>query len=131
MRMAIEKFQKVMNLAMEGYGCDRHFLGLYLTSLEEGVELPEIFTDPSFGKTGGNGSYILSTSCSGYWNVCGGVPPMREDGYGVFYGIENNQVTFCVVSFKQCPETDSQVYFNFICDSLMDMQKILAQVSNL
>ena len=56
----------MMNLAMKGYGCDRHLLGFYLVSFEEGVEIPELFLDPAFFKSGGNGNYVLSTSCTGY-----------------------------------------------------------------
>lgn len=48
---------------MKGSGCDRHLLGLYLIAMENGLELPEIFTDPSFTRSGGGGNYILSTSC--------------------------------------------------------------------
>ncbi|RWS08099.1 peroxisomal carnitine O-octanoyltransferase-like protein [Dinothrombium tinctorium] len=122
---AVNKFQHVMKKAMQNEGCDRHFLGLYVISLEEGIELPDIFTDPSFIKSGGGGNYILSTSCAGYWNICGGVPPMREDGYGCFYGIEDNKITFCCVSFKNCAETESQVFYNNVRMSLLDMRNIL------
>lgn len=114
-----------MKDAMNNEGCDRHFLGLYLTSLEEGIELPQIFSDPAFMKSGGAGNYILSTSCAGYWSICGGLPPMRPDGYGTFYGIENNRITFVVTAYKHCTETNPEAFFNNIRISLRDMQNIL------
>ena len=124
LNQAVNKFNKLMGEAMKGYGCDRHLMGLYLICMEEGHELPDLFTDPSFIKSGGGGNYILSTSCSGYWHICGGVPPMRDDGYGAFYGIEDTQITFCVTAYKKCEETDPEVFFNNICTALLDMQKI-------
>lgn len=63
LQRAVEKFQDTMKEAMKGYGCDRHLLGLYLTAVEQALELPELFIDPSFVKSGGGGNYILSTSC--------------------------------------------------------------------
>ncbi|RWS24070.1 peroxisomal carnitine O-octanoyltransferase-like protein [Leptotrombidium deliense] len=125
LQKSVNKFQRVMKEAMKNEGCDRHFLGLYVICLEEGIELPEIFTDPSFVKSGGGGNYILSTSCSGYWSICGGVPPMREDGYGCFYGIEDDKITFCCTSFKNCNETNSAAFYSNIKKSLLDMLNIL------
>ena len=111
--------------SMNNEGCDRHMLGLYLVSLEEGHEMPEIFIDPAFMKSGGGGNYVLSTSCSGYWSICGGVPPMREDGYGTFYAIENHRITFVITKFKRCAETNAEAFYKNIKNSLKDMQKIL------
>lgn len=60
-----------MSEAMAGQGVDRHFLGLYLASIELGEELPDFFTDPTFSVSGSGGNYLLSTSCAGYWNITG------------------------------------------------------------
>ena len=114
-----------MDNACKGYGCDRHFLGLYAMSLEHDIDLPELFTDPSFIETGGNGTYMLSTSCAGYWKLCGGVPPMREDGYSCFYGIENHQYSFNIFTFNTCAETSAQHFFKSLCQSLNEMRKLL------
>lgn len=120
-----------MNDAMNNEGCDRHFLGLYMIAQEEGLELPSIFGDPAFIKAGGGGNYVLSTSCAGYWSVAGGVPPMVEDGYGCFYGIEDNRITFAITSYKRCPETECTAFFNNLKLSLNNMQTILASGSKL
>ena len=120
-----QKFQQIMSNACKGLGCDRHFLGLYIMSLENGIELPDIFMDSSFVETGGNGTYVMSTSCAGYWKSCGGVPPMREDGYACFYGIENHQYSFNILTFKTCPETNAHLFYKNLCQSLNEMQKIL------
>lgn len=131
LKRAIDKFQEMMDDAMKNEGCDRHFLGLYLIAQEQGLELPAIFGDPAFSRAGGGGNYVLSTSCSGYWSIAGGVPPMVEHGYGCFYGIEDNQITFTITSYNHCPDTDCNAYFNNIKLSLKNMQHILATGSKL
>lgn len=120
-----QKFQQVMTNACNGYGCDRHLLGLYLTALENGIEVPELFADPSFIRSGGNGNFVLSTSCVGYWNICGSVPPMIEAGYSFFYGIEHNQYAITISSYKTCPETSAESLQNHLHSALMDMKRIL------
>ena len=131
LKRAIDKFQVMMEDACKNEGCDRHFLGLYMTAIENGLELPSLFTDPAFVKSGGGGNYVLSTSCSGYWAFAGGVPPMIESGYGCFYGIEDNKITFTITSFKRCPETDSTAFYNNVSLSLKNMQNILASGAKL
>lgn len=130
---AVDKFQVMMEDAMKNEGCDRHFLGLYMMAQEDesGGGFPEIFGDPAFIKAGGGGNYVLSTSLAGYWSVSGGVPPMVEHGYGCFYGIEDEKITFTVSSFKHCLETDSTSFFNNVKLSLNNMQDILASGSKL
>ena len=98
---------------------------------EEGLELPSIFGDPAFIKSGGGGNYVLSTSITGYWGVAGGVPPMVENGYGCFYGIEDNRMTFTITCFKKSPETNGDAYFNNIKLSLQNMINILSTGSKL
>lgn len=87
--------------------------------------MPSIFGDPAFIRSGGGGNYVLSTSCAGYWSVAGGVPPMVENGYGCFYGIEDNRITFTITNFKHCSETNCEAFFNNIRLSLQNMNHIL------
>lgn len=122
LKSSVNKFQILMNEASNGKGCDRHLLGLYLTALLEGKDLPELFDDELVQR---NNNYILSTSCGGYWNVCGGVPPLVEEGYGCFYGIEDDAITFCCTAFKSCPETDLEAFYRTLEFCLVEMQKVL------
>ena len=102
-----------------------------MISQEEGLEMPSIFGDPAFVKSGGGGNYVLSTSCTGYWSVAGGVPPMVENGYGCFYGIEDQRITFTLTCFNRCPETNVDSFFNNIRLSLQNMHQILTTASKL
>lgn len=114
LQKAVNKLQQLMSQAMDGHGVDRHLLGLYLICQEEGMDIPAIFTDPAFRKTGGDGNYILSTSCVGYSSEIGGVPPMRHDGYACFYGIEDNRITFSCFAMKSCEDTNAGAFFKSI-----------------
>lgn len=51
---------------------------------------------------------------------------MREDGYATFYGIEDDRITFCVIAYKKCDETEPRTYFKNITSSLLDMQRIIS-----
>lgn len=102
-------------------GFDRHLLGLYLIAKEEGLPVPELYTDPLYAKrfgptlfhftcivwcqfdisstnvlcvcvsSGGGGNFVLSTSLVGYTTVLGGVAPMVPHGYGFFYRIRDDR----------------------------------------
>lgn len=122
---AIEKFMHLMAECTKNQGCDRHFLGLFMISMENGDPIPDIFLDPSWEKSGGSGKFVLSTSCTGYTPLTGGVMPMVENGYGCFYNIENNRMGFCITAFKKNPETMPEKLFESICHALSDMQYIV------
>ena len=88
---AIKKHLELMEQCKNNHGCDRHLLGLKILALESGLPLPDLFTDPAFKLSGGDGNFSMSTSLCGYSEVTGGCPPMVYDGYGVFYGIPNDK----------------------------------------
>lgn len=37
--------------ALQGFGVDRHLLGLKLIALENGIDLPKIYSDPGFTRS--------------------------------------------------------------------------------
>lgn len=85
---AYDTHNKLMDEAQANEGCDRHLLGLRVLAKENNMPDPEIFQDPAWIKSGGDGNYILSTSFVGYSNVFGGVAPMCSNGYGTFYKMQ-------------------------------------------
>ena len=88
---AITKHLQLMEQCKNNQGCDRHLLGLKIQALEQGQVLPELFKDPVYQLSGGDGNFVMSTSLCGYSEVTGACPPMTYDGYGVFYGIPNDK----------------------------------------
>ena len=47
---AVARHNHLMDLGKKAMGCDRHLLGLKIASLENGIDMPDIFTDPAYVK---------------------------------------------------------------------------------
>lgn len=105
-----------MKEAMEGKGCDRHLYGLrkiYQTMCqdelqEDGKLFLDIFDDPAWKLSGGDGNFLLSTSFNGYDLTLpyGCVAPMCNGGYGNFYKIGPNGIRVVVSVFKTSNESN-------------------------
>lgn len=48
--MAARRHDDLMKQAREAMGCDRHLFGLYCIAEENGLPIPELFTDASYSK---------------------------------------------------------------------------------
>ncbi|CAM1305565.1 CROT (predicted) [Pycnogonum litorale] len=129
MKKAYEKHNQLMSDGMKGGGCDRHLFGLMHVAREEGLPTPEIFTDPSWTKSGGGGNFILSSSLAGYSHLGGGTLPMCLDGYAVFYSIEEYRVNFFISSFTSSKESDADNLFESLCQTLRDVERMLTSTN--
>ncbi|XP_068091611.1 peroxisomal carnitine O-octanoyltransferase [Hyperolius riggenbachi] len=121
MHSAFEKHNKLMKECQQGKGFDRHLLGLLLIAKEDGLAVPELFTDPAFTKSGGGGNFVLSTSLVGYTNVHGAVVPMIHDGYGFFYRIRDDRFVACCTAWKSSPTTDSDKLLRTVFQNFQEM----------
>lgn len=121
MLSAFNKHNKLMAEAQEGKGFDRLLLGLYLIAKEDGLPVPDLYTDPLYAKSGGGGNFTLSSSLVGYTTVLGAVAPMVNHGYGVFYRIRDDRLVFSVSAWKSCLQTDAATYYNNLSSSLHEM----------
>uniref|UniRef100_A0A9R1SBP7 Peroxisomal carnitine O-octanoyltransferase n=2 Tax=Cyprinus carpio TaxID=7962 RepID=A0A9R1SBP7_CYPCA len=121
------KHNKLMAEAQDGKGFDRHLLGLYLIAKEEGLPVPELYMDPLYTKSGGGGSFVLSTSLVGYTTVLGAVAPMVPHGYGFFYRIRDDRIVVSCTAWKSNPETDAETLFQNLCTSLHDIMHLTTQ----
>uniref|UniRef100_A0A672QGZ2 Peroxisomal carnitine O-octanoyltransferase n=1 Tax=Sinocyclocheilus grahami TaxID=75366 RepID=A0A672QGZ2_SINGR len=126
---AFSKHNKLMAEAQDGRGLcfDRHLLGLYLIAKEEGLPVPELYMDPLYTKSGGGGSFVLSTSLVGYTTVLGAVAPMVPHGYGFFYRIRDDRIVASCTAWKSNPETDAETLFQNLCASLHDIMHVTTQ----
>uniref|UniRef100_A0A8C1D0Y3 Peroxisomal carnitine O-octanoyltransferase n=1 Tax=Cyprinus carpio carpio TaxID=630221 RepID=A0A8C1D0Y3_CYPCA len=124
---AFSKHNKLMAEAQDGKGFDRHLLGLYLIAKEEGLPVPELYMDPLYTKSGGGGSFVLSTSLVGYTTVLGAVAPMVPHGYGFFYRIRDDRIVVSCTAWKSNPETDAETLFQNLCTSLHDIMHLTTQ----
>ena len=93
-RAATDAHVKYISDASEGKGVDRHLFGLK-KCLQEGEELPALFTDKAFGYSS---KWYLSTSqlSSEYFNGYGW-SQVVDDGFGIAYMInEKRYVVFAI-----------------------------------
>ncbi|XP_049627015.1 peroxisomal carnitine O-octanoyltransferase [Suncus etruscus] len=125
MLKAFTKHNKMMKDCSSGKGFDRHLLGLLLIAKEEGLPVPELYTDPLFSKSGGGGNFVLSTSLIGYFRVQGLVVPMVHNGYGFFYHIREDRFVVSCSAWKSCPETDAEKLVQQIFYAFHDMMQLM------
>lgn len=125
MLQAFAKHNKMMQECSTGKGFDRHLLGLSLIAKEEGLPVPELFTDPLFSKSGGGGNFVLSTSLIGYLRIHGLVVPMVHNGWGFFYNIRDDRFVVACSAWKSCPETDGEKLVQLIFRAFHDMMQLM------
>uniref|UniRef100_A0A8C3YBG5 Peroxisomal carnitine O-octanoyltransferase n=1 Tax=Catagonus wagneri TaxID=51154 RepID=A0A8C3YBG5_9CETA len=122
---AFAKHNKMMKECSAGKGFDRHLLGLSLIAKEEGLPVPELFTDPLFSRSGGGGNFVLSTSLVGYFRIQGVVVPMVYNGYGFFYHIRDDRFIVSCTAWKSCPETDAEKLVQQVFCAFHDMMQLM------
>ncbi|XP_042231513.1 peroxisomal carnitine O-octanoyltransferase-like isoform X2 [Homarus americanus] len=125
MKIAMDTHNCHMKQCQNGEGVDRHLFGLYVVALESGMDIPDLFMDPSYTKSGGGGNYVLSTSTVGYSPVFGGTSAMVPQGYGCFYSMVSDRMNFFLSGFKSSEEINVDAFKNALRASLCDMQNIL------
>ncbi|XP_039262836.2 peroxisomal carnitine O-octanoyltransferase-like isoform X2 [Styela clava] len=120
---ACEKYMKLMSECSAGRGVDRHMLGLAAIAMEKGTQLPEIFTDSAFKKSGGNNNFVLSTSLAGYSGNMGATVPMVSHGYGIFFRVLDHSMHYAVTTYNPTPDvcaSDMETYlrkaFQDVCN---------------
>ncbi|XP_022687941.1 peroxisomal carnitine O-octanoyltransferase-like isoform X1 [Varroa jacobsoni] len=125
---AVAKFNLTMFECIHAKGCDRHLMGLAILAWLEsnGEDMPEIFTDPSFERSGGNGKFVLSTSLNGFTPLVGGVVPMVEHGYGCFYSFEKDQIIINLIAYKD-RGTCTKKFYQALVDTFENMKPLLTQ----
>ncbi|KAG7282172.1 hypothetical protein CRUP_034919 [Coryphaenoides rupestris] len=121
---AFNKHNHLMAEAQNAEGFDRHLLGMYLVAKEEGLPVPPLFMDPLYGKSGGGGNFVLSSSLVGYTTVLGAVAPMVPHGYGFFYRIRDDKIVMSITAWKSDPQTDAESLFQTLCASLHDVLQL-------
>ncbi|CAF4439879.1 unnamed protein product, partial [Rotaria sp. Silwood2] len=119
--MAANRHQELITEASECQGCDRHLFGLSMIAHLAGKPF-ELTNDPSWIKSGGNSNFILSTSCLGVGTSLGGTAPMCLNGYGVFYRIGSDAITFFVSAYRNCSDTNAQALADSIEHTLIQVK---------
>lgn len=123
---AIESHKKYVTQAVNGFGIDRHLLGLKLIARENGLEQPELYSDEGYVKSS---TYRLSTSqvASAYEGfMCYG--PLTNDGYGCCYNPRNNDMLFAISSMRSNDTTSTAKFRKSLEEALQLMYQLLVKV---
>ncbi|KIW73774.1 hypothetical protein PV04_01867 [Phialophora macrospora] len=116
-RAAVQAHVKYTADASDGYGVDRHLFGLKKL-IQEGEEMPEIFTDPAY--TYSSTWYISSSQLSSEYFNGYGWSQVVDQGWGIAYMINENNLQFNIVSKKLGCERMS-FYLNEAAGDIRDM----------
>ncbi|XP_075211497.1 carnitine O-octanoyltransferase isoform X2 [Lycorma delicatula] len=128
LKLAIKRHVKLLKDAENNAGCDRHLFGLQCVAMENSIPMPQLFTDPSYFKSGGGGNFILSTSLVGYTLIGGGVMPMCLDGYGCFYNITSSSIGMSLSVCRYSNETSADKFFRCFSETLLEMNQLPSSV---
>lgn len=125
LRQAVQTHKNISNDAISGQGIDRHLLGIKLTAIENGMDIPKLFMDTAYTKSM---HHKLSTSqVSSKYESIMFYGPTAPDGYGVCYNPQSAKIGFAVSALNTSPETCSQKMTSAIHQSLSDMHKLTSE----
>lgn len=126
LKAAIEGHKKYVSQAVQGFGIDRHLLGLKLIAKENNIPVPELYSDEGYSKSS---TYRLSTSqVPSVFDAFMCYGPLTMDGYGCCYSPRNNDIYFGLSSFRSNPETSTPKFRKSLEESLLLMQQLLVKV---
>lgn len=123
MKSAINSHKKYTVEALNGFGVDRHLLGLKLMALERGVEISPLYSDQGYIRSAHMriSTSQVATKCDGF--MCYG--PLVPDGYACCYNPRDKDMNFAVSAFVEHPETSAAKFRLALESSLLDMHNVL------
>ncbi|XP_049547857.1 carnitine O-acetyltransferase-like [Anopheles darlingi] len=123
MKAAIEAHKAYVSMAIQGYGVDRHLLGLKLTAKEHGIAVPELYSDPGL-QASANMRLSTSQVASRYDAfMCYG--PLTADGYGCCYNPKEEDMWFGLSAFRSNPNSDVERFRVSLQEALREMYEVL------
>jgi len=129
LRKAVAAHRKYTDQVVSGQGIDRHLLGLKLTALDNGLDIPQLFMDLAFKE---NVHFRLSTSqVASKFPMVLNFGPVVPDGYGICYNPQENQILLSITSYNNSPQTDSEKFIASLNQSFRDMQRVLQSQAKL
>ncbi|GBP40317.1 Carnitine O-acetyltransferase [Eumeta japonica] len=123
MNRAINSHKDYTVNALQGFGVDRHLLGLKLIAIENNIDIPKLYLDSGYVKSA---HMRISTSqvackCDGF--MCYG--PLVPDGYATCYNPRAGDVNFATSAFLSHPDTSCASYRAALEAALQDMHDLL------
>lgn len=126
-RAAAKSQNDLMIEARKGNGIDRHLFGLWCVAFENGLEIPKLYEDELYRRSGGGGNFVLSTSTLGYTINVGCVAPMVPDGYGVFYSMLRENCWVLITVYKDSPETSAEKFRKTFDEIMEEVKEVLEE----
>jgi len=125
LKEAVASHTKYTKETMNGQAVDRHLLGLKLTAVESGINLPELFMDKTF-------SYFFhfklsSSQVPSKFDTVLCFGPVVPDGYGLCYNPREDAFNIAISAFNSNPETNTHWLGTALQETLSDMQQVLTQ----
>lgn len=128
LKAAIDTHKKYVTDAVQGFGVDRHLLGLKLIAKENGIDVPSLYSDEGYVKSS---TYRLSTSqVASVFNAFMCYGPLTNDGYGCCYSPRNNDMWFGLSSMRSNSETSTSQFKKSLEESLQLMKELLVRAGN-
>lgn len=126
MKKAIDAHKRYVSAAVQGFGIDRHLLGLKLIAKENGIEVPSLYSDEGYIKAS---TYRLSTSqVPSIYSAFMTYGSLTTDGYGCCYSPRNNDIFFGLSSMRSNNETCTQKFRKSLEEALRAMFEICVKV---
>ena len=123
LKNAIEAHKNYSVRCMLGNGMDRHLLGLRLTALENGLQVPDIFKTDAYRKMM---HFRVSTSqVPTRFVIPMGFGPSAADCYGICYNPQENAIHFTLTAFNCCKETSAKRFAQELKNTLNDFEVLL------
>uniref|UniRef100_A0AC35TXD6 Carn_acyltransf domain-containing protein n=1 Tax=Rhabditophanes sp. KR3021 TaxID=114890 RepID=A0AC35TXD6_9BILA len=111
------------NECINGYGMDRHLLGLRLAARDLKINLPKIFLSPIYQKM--IHFQLITSQVPTKHKIAFGFTPVHEDNYGVCYNPRQEEILFFITAPKYWKKTSSVKFVAALEESLTQMESIL------
>lgn len=125
LKMAVECHKQYVMQAIQGFGVDRHLLGLKLAAAELNYEVPTIFNDPGYIRSSHMRISTSQVAAKSEAFMCYG--PLVCDGYGCCYNPRKNEIIIGVSAFHSCKETSAAEFAKALIQSFDDMHNMLVK----
>lgn len=129
LKAAVEGHRNYTTQAVQGLGVDRHLLGLKLIAQENGIPLPDIYTDAGYVR-----SLNMRISTSQVASKADGFMvygPLVKDGYACCYNPLDNEVNFGITAHASNPSSSANNFRVYLEQCLLDMQNIFVSHAKL
>ncbi|XP_062539602.1 carnitine O-acetyltransferase-like [Armigeres subalbatus] len=127
LKSAVDSHKQYASKAVQGFGVDRHLLGLKLIAKENNIPLPELFKDE--GLLASQHMRLSTSQVASRYDAFMCYGPLTGDGYGCCYNPKDNDMWFGISSWKSNPITDSTAFRNCLQQALDEMFQVLSASS--